>query len=261
MTPLDVARIRRETADLALRPDVRYVPETDSTNRMAAALRPGEWRSGTAILTDYQRAGKGRQGRSWQAPPGTGLLLSILLHLPPPILASDGLMVGALAIADAIADVASLAPAIKWPNDVLIRGLKVCGVLAEFSEQADQRRLVLGIGLNVSVDPTALGVAGATSVSAEAGHDISREDLAVALFKRLDMWYCALTEEPDAVFAAWRGRLETLGHPVIVLEAGSTWHGEAVGVHRNGGLQVRTAGGEIRTVYAADVSLRRAQCS
>lgn len=225
---------------------------------MARELPPDSWQTGTVVVTDFQTAGKGRQGRSWQAPRDSALLLSILLDLPDRAMPTDGLMVASLAVADAIKEVTGLEAALKWPNDVLLHGSKVCGILAEFEEQAGRRKLTLGMGLNVSYNPASAGVSGATSVSAEAGVEVSREALAIALFNGLDLWYCALTEDPDAVFAAWKGRLETVGHPVVVLEADRRWQGEAIGVHRNGGLQVRTADGQVRTVYAADVSVRRA---
>lgn len=255
--PLDVERISRETTGLHLSPDLRYFDEVDSTNRIARDLSAQDWRSGTTVIADYQRAGRGRNGRGWHAPPGTALLLSLMIELPPASNPSEGLMMAAVATADAVSDTTGMAAALKWPNDVLLSGNKVSGILAEYDEQAGRRRLVVGIGLNVTFDPSAeAGLSGATSLASAAGRPIAREDVAIALFKRHDMWYRSLQEDPDAVFAEWKARLATIGRPVIVVDTESEWEGVAVGVERIGGLKIRIPNGDIRTVYAADVSVR-----
>jgi BirA family biotin operon repressor/biotin-[acetyl-CoA-carboxylase] ligase len=255
--PLDVDKIAASVRSLGLRPELRYIPATGSTNRLARELGAADWRHGTVVITDFQSAGRGRMGRAWEAPAGTSLLLSIILELPEGASTAEALMVASLAVADAVEDVTELRPSLKWPNDILLSGKKVCGVLAEYAEQDGRRRLIVGIGLNVNFNPELAGIADASSLSAEAGRTISREQTAIALFNRLDMWYLSFTEEPDKLFDNWAQRLVTIGSPVVVIESDLTWYGQAVGVLRNGGLQVRTPGGEVRAVYAADVSVRK----
>jgi BirA family biotin operon repressor/biotin-[acetyl-CoA-carboxylase] ligase len=164
---------------------------------------------------------------------------------------------GALAVADAATQVVGKPAALKWPNDVLVGGKKVSGILAEFSEQNGRRRTVLGIGLNVNFDPASDGVPDATGLATAAGSYLDREQVAAVLLTRLDAWYSTLMRDADLVFAAWAGRLETVGASVLVLEGDARWNGEAIGVERSGALIVRTADGTARTVLAADVSIRK----
>lgn len=256
LPPLDIDPIRRGTAHLALRPHLLYHPVVDSTNRILRDVPPEEWKSGTVAMTDFQEAGRGRQGRTWLAPPRSSLLFSVALEVPSGVAPGDGIMMMALAVADGIAAVTDLSPTIKWPNDVLLSGKKTCGILAEYDEEAGRRRLILGAGINVNFDPAEQGVVGATSLRKEAGRLVSREDLAVAVLSALDRWYGALLDGPDRVFDGWSGRLDTIGRDVTVFDATGSWRGKAIGVLRNGALRVRTSDGEVRTVYAADVSVR-----
>jgi BirA family biotin operon repressor/biotin-[acetyl-CoA-carboxylase] ligase len=254
--PLDIDRVAHGVATLSLRPHLVYVPSADSTNRVARDLPEGAWHHGTSILTDFQEAGRGRQGRGWVSPPGTSLLLSIVLVPPPHVSPPDIVMAAALAVADTVASVTGLPAALKWPNDVLVGGKKVCGILAEYADEGSRRRAILGIGLNVNFDPATEGIADATGLSAELGAPLDRESCAISLFRALDMWYGALTEDSDSVFAAWEARLETVGRQVVVIESKVTWQGIAIGVARNGGLRVEDGDGNTRVVYAGDVSVR-----
>jgi BirA family biotin operon repressor/biotin-[acetyl-CoA-carboxylase] ligase len=165
-------------------------------------------------------------------------------------------MLAGLAITDAVIDVTRLPVSLKWPNDVLCRDHKVCGILTESATGC----VILGIGINVNLDPTEYGFPEtATTLEKELGRAVSREDLAVALFKRLDIWYRSLTQGPSLVYGAWAARLSTVGSRVQVVDRQGTWQGVATGVRRDGGLIVRRADGQVDTVYAADVSIRRTQ--
>jgi BirA family biotin operon repressor/biotin-[acetyl-CoA-carboxylase] ligase len=211
------------------------------------------------ILTDYQRAGRGRAGRSWTAPPRSSLLLSAVLDRPTASLPADVVMAASLAAAESIELVSGLRPELKWPNDLLYRGRKLCGILAEYVDREARPAVILGIGINVNLEPQAVAgiVSTATSLQRELGKPLSRERLAIALFKRLDLWYRDLTKDPDTVFAVWSSRLDTVGDPVIVRGDNGTWNGIATGVQRDGGLRVRSDTGDDCIVYAGDVSIRR----
>ena len=256
---LDVDRIRGSARPLQIGSDLRYFTAVDSTNRVARDLPAGNWCSGTVVVTEFQEAGRGRRGRTWIAPPGSSLLVSVLLRAPVRALPSHGAMMAALAAADAIAETSGLTCRFKWPNDLLIGERKVGGILAESARQGNVTRLILGLGINVNFDPGAdTAIEGApTSLQRELGRPVSRELLAIGLFKRCDLWYGYLTRDPDRIFAEWTSRLITLGRPVLVYDTSGSWRGVATGVERDGGLLVRDDDGKVRTIYAADVSIRQ----
>lgn len=162
-----------------------YVEVTPSTQRLLG----DEHNQGTVAVTEEQTEGRGRLGRSWHSPPGVSLLFSILLEPPveTPRLPELSLVAGQ-ACAGAIAAVAGVTPEIKPPNDVLISGRKVAGILAE----AREGRVVLGIGVNVNVPeddlPTEVDLP-ATSLLVETGHEIDRAELLVELLDRLERAY------------------------------------------------------------------------
>lgn len=258
-TPLRVDAIRQRVEGLLIGSDLRYYPVVESTNGIARDLLADDWQNGTAILTDFQEVGRGRQGRSWVAPPGSSLLMSVVVMMPEGALVGDSVMLGALAVADSVTEVTGLSLELKWPNDVLAGSRKVCGILAESSYQGSQTCVILGMGINVNFDPQdhpAIPET-ATTLQKELGRPVSREALAVALFNRLDLWYRCLTQDAEAVYSAWASRLQTLGAPLLVVDGSGTWEGIATGVRRDGGLLVRDNNGVTRSVYAADVSIRR----
>jgi BirA family biotin operon repressor/biotin-[acetyl-CoA-carboxylase] ligase len=259
LASLNLERVRVDCQHIAIGSDLRYFPQVDSTNRVARDLPPGSWKSGTVILTDYQRAGRGRRDRTWLAPAGTSLLLSVLLEAPARALPADSTMMAALATADAIRDCTGLDPALKWPNDLLLCGCKVCGILTEHAVQNGINRLIVGIGINVNFDPTVIPnlPPRVTSLQCELGQTVNREGLLAGLFKSLDLWYGYLTWDPDSVYAAWAGRLETVANSVVVSDASGSFSGRATGVRRDGALLVRDDEGETHVVYAADVSVRQ----
>lgn len=263
---LNIKRILASAKDLMIGSDVRYIASVDSTNRLGRDLPETEWRNGTVLITDYQSQGSGRQGRTWVAPMGSSLLLSILLRPVDEIEPIHFVMLAALGTANAIEDATDLRATLKWPNDVLINGRKVCGVLAESSTKQG-RRLVLGIGININFDPLEIdsspetvkisSLQNPTTLSHEVGHFVDREELAIALFKRLNLWYSLLIEDPERVFSAWAERLDTVGSPVEVSDTTGKWEGIATGVQQDGALVVQDDEGKTHVVYAADVSLRQ----
>ena len=170
--------------------EYRYERVVDSTQRRLAADAP----EGAVVVADEQTEGRGRLGRRWEAPAGTSLLFSLVLRprVQPERLPELSVVAGA-AVAAAIADVARIAPTLKFPNDVLIGGRKVAGVLAE----AAHGRVVLGIGVNVNQAPEQLPAqprTPATSLRLEAGREIDRGELLVAILDHLEREYDAWME-------------------------------------------------------------------
>jgi BirA family biotin operon repressor/biotin-[acetyl-CoA-carboxylase] ligase len=238
--------------------DLHYYPELESTNDVFARLPPDRWDHGSVVITEYQSRGRGRLGRQWVAPRYSSLLLSVALRWLPGSPPAQATMLCALAAADAIAAQRDLQPSIKWPNDLLLGGGKVSGILCRTQRKGDDLFVIAGIGINANFDPrdVSRSAHGATSLRQELGEAVSREQLASHLFEQLDLWYRVLTDDPTALFAAWSRRVSTVGASVTVEDAAGQWQGTAVRVDPDGGLVIITDGGEVRTVYAADVSLR-----
>jgi BirA family transcriptional regulator, biotin operon repressor / biotin---[acetyl-CoA-carboxylase] ligase len=165
----------------------RYAAETVSTQQ----LLPPDAAEGTVAVAEHQTAGRGRLGRSWHAPPGSSVLLSVVLRpAVPPATLPELSVVGAEAVADAIRAITGMDPAIKHPNDVLIEGRKVAGVLGEAREGA----VILGIGINVNIPAAELPTETrlpATSLLERAGRPIDRAGLAAEVLLRLERRYRA----------------------------------------------------------------------
>jgi BirA family biotin operon repressor/biotin-[acetyl-CoA-carboxylase] ligase len=211
---------------------------------------------GLVVLADAQTAGRGRAGRNWYSPPGQSLYLSILLRPDlPPRRIGWLTMLGALAVADAISQFSILNSQLrlKWPNDVLLNGKKVAGVLVESSLTGDRLDYaVLGIGLNVNTcfdnAPEEVQMR-ATSLREALGHEVDRE---VALERLLAAFGTRYATLPASPLADYVRRLDTLGKHVRLQAGDETVEGEALRVEDDGALVVMTNGSE-RVVTFGDV--------
>jgi BirA family biotin operon repressor/biotin-[acetyl-CoA-carboxylase] ligase len=233
--------------------------ETGSTNGLAMELALQGAAEGTAVVAEAQTAGKGRRGRSWVSPRGN-LYLSVVLRPAVPVYKAPLItLMGAVAVASAIRKHLGVPAAIKWPNDILISGKKVCGLLTEMSAEPDRiRHIVLGIGVNVNMDLRVLPSdirSRSTTLAAEAGRSIDRTKLLKALLTELDHWYrCFLRKEAD-VIVAWQELNETIGKRVAVSGAGDILEGKAAGVDAEGRLILQLDDGTVRQVAAGDVTI------
>jgi BirA family transcriptional regulator, biotin operon repressor / biotin---[acetyl-CoA-carboxylase] ligase len=259
--------------------DVRWVASTGSTNADVLALARDGAPEGVVVVADHQTAGRGRYDRTWVAPPGGSLLLSVLLR-PPSRLASATTMATAVAMADAVEEVVTgVSPELKWPNDLVVAGeggeRKLAGILAEadwpasatisagWREPSEHERavVVVGVGLNVSwpqddeathdladVADAAVALNWLTSVT------IDRVELLVAFLRRLDQSYGQLVSEgPQTAMDEWRRRSATLGRRVRVDLGPDDVEGTAVDVTAEGHLVVEAPGGRRRTFAVGDV--------
>ena len=216
---------------------------TTSTNSEAARLAATGAPHGSLVTANEQSAGRGRQGRRWVAPAGQSLLLSLVLR--EGLSRSEGLL--PLRAGLAVADVAGPQAGLKWPNDVLVDGRKVAGILVEAFPQRGWA--VLGIGVNVAVDRAALPA----DVAARAG-TLGRgtEELEGVLGDLLERLEARMAESPEALQAAWRTR-DVLAGRVVEWADGS---GVAGGIDDRGALQVTTAKGLTVALDAGEVHLR-----
>lgn len=233
---------------------VEWEDEVDSTNRVALEAALAGAPAGLVVVADHQTAGRGRLGRTWEAAPGSSLLLSVLLRPERSIeLLHLSTAAVALAMADAVAAVAGFTPDLKWPNDLLARGRKLAGVLAEadVGGAGEVRAVVVGVGVNVaggSVPPDLAGQA--TSCAAEAGRDVDRRRLCDEFLVRLGDRNGA---GDVSLLADYRARLATLGRRVRVERAAGTVEGVAVDLDRTGALLVELPTGCIEVIAAGDV--------
>jgi BirA family biotin operon repressor/biotin-[acetyl-CoA-carboxylase] ligase len=231
---------------------VRREASVDSTNRQARLWAQAGAPHGAVLVAQMQTAGRGRRGRQWLSPPGAGLWLSIVLRpgWPPERLP---LLTFAVALAglDAIEMAAGLRGTAKWPNDLLVAGRKVAGILLEKEGDA----VVAGIGINARQRPGDFPPElreSAASLTMLAGRDIAPESLEAPLLNALARW----VDAPDELIGAFSARCATLGARVRVLAGEEQYEGLAERIDGEGALWVRPDGGAPRRVLAGDVSVR-----
>lgn len=236
---------------------LHHYPEVPSTQDLAREDARRGAPEGAVHLADHQTAGRGRLGRRWEEPSGSSLLVSIVLR-PSQDLYPKLPMLGAVAAARAIEQVAAVETGLKWPNDVLVAGKKVAGVLVEGEFEGDRLVFaVMGIGINVNLDPAAIPdpVYPLTSLRHETGVEVSRVALARSLFHALEQGLDrARSGEP--VEEEWRARLLTLGRRVRVRTADGVDEGVAADVRADGSLVLRHDDGTSAVLRAGDVTLQ-----
>lgn len=246
--------------------NLEYRPFLGSTQDLARELARAGAPEGTVALAGRQTAGKGRLGRSFISPSG-GLYFTVVLRPDEEHLKALAI-ISALAVARGVERVAGLAARLKWPNDVLLRGRKVCGILIESEFMGEGVNYVLvGIGVNVNADLTAYPeiAAIATSLKAELGRGVSRESLAAEILNQLETLYLTI-QAAKPVHEEWRARLDTLGKQVRVSfpaegapppKAGQqVEEGLAEDVDNDGSLILRRPDGSRVSIAAGDVTLR-----
>lgn len=235
--------------------------ETDSTNEIAFRLAEEGAEEGTVVIAEAQRRGKGRLGRRWESPTGVNLYCSVILRPPLlPVRAPQLTFLSAVAVARAITATTSLHPFIKWPNDLLINGRKVAGLLNEMSSETEKVNfIVLGIGVNINMRrdqfPADLRHP-ATSLFLEGGEEVSRLAFARALLEALDALYDAyLLDGYGPVRKEWLALSNVLGKRVRVSFQESETVGVAEGIDEDGALLLELADGRVERVLAGDVTI------
>jgi BirA family biotin operon repressor/biotin-[acetyl-CoA-carboxylase] ligase len=234
--------------------------ETSSTNTDAFRLAEQGAEEGTVVLADSQSSGKGRLGRVWSSPQGVNLYASIILRPSVmPYEAAQLTFLSAVAVARSIELVAGLKPEIKWPNDVLICGKKIAGLLNEMSSETDRVNFViLGIGVNLNMSseqfPPDLRQP-ATSLLLELGRPVQRTRFAAVMLSELDRLYADfLTKGFGPVREEWQQRCNAAGRTIEVSDAGTaTQCGMFAGIDSDGALLMRRSDGSVDRIISGDV--------
>lgn len=244
---------------------VFYIEETDSTNIHAKRLAEKEVLHGLLVLTEVQTQGKGRRGKSWVSPKGSGIWMSIILKPDiSPYHASMLTLIAALAVNQAIREKTNLTSYIKWPNDIVVNGKKVCGILTEMSSETDLiHYVIIGMGINVNTEKITSEEKSedldkkATSLYLESGKKIKRSLLVQSIMEYLEIYYDKFLETQDLslVIEDYNQMLVNIEKKVVVQEKQSTLEGIAKGINKNGELLIQTKSG-IKTILSGEVSVR-----
>ena len=240
---------------------VKYFDEITSTNQYAKRIGEEGAPEGTLVVADEQTQGKGRSGRVWSTPHGTAIAMTLLIRpkLPPASISMVTLVMG-LAVARACRELYYLPVGIKWPNDVVIHGKKLCGILTELSaEMMSVNYVVIGTGINVNVKefPEEIQKT-ATSIALELGHETGRAELIASCMEYFEVYYEKFIQAGDLspLMEEYNELLLNRDQKVRVLEPGREYTGTALGINQNGELLVVREDGSRTAVYAGEVSVR-----
>ncbi len=236
--------------------------QVDSTNEVAFRLALEGAEEGEVIVAEAQAKGKGRMGRSWESPSGVNIYLSLILR--PKILPNRIPLItlmAAVACAEAIEEVTNLMPAIKWPNDLLIDGKKLGGILTEADMEMDVINFVIvGIGINVNMPRSSFPQPiedVATSLREELEYEIPRLALLQEILRKMELWYTKLSEgEGEDLQKRWETLSQVTGREVEARFMGAVVRGKALGIDEDGALLVQANGGTVKRIVAGDVTLR-----
>ncbi len=230
-----------------------YEPTVTSTNDLAREAARRGWPDRSVFVADYQTAGRGRHGRTWTAPPRTGLLMSVLLrhYGGAPHYYT---MLTSVGVCQAIERLLGLEPAIKWPNDVMIDERKVAGVLAEATDDGAEAVVIVGVGINVDLDAESLArLPDATTLTRAAGHRVHRGELLVVVLECLDAWLALGRGTLATVWPAWSDRLWGQNQEIRLREGAELVEGVILGGAPDGTLRIATPEGVERRIVAGEI--------
>jgi BirA family biotin operon repressor/biotin-[acetyl-CoA-carboxylase] ligase len=239
--------------------EIRYEVSTPSTQLLAHQWAREGGREGALVIAEEQTLGRGRLGRQWHSPPRTGIWMSLILRPPIPLAQAPHLtLLASVGVHRAVERFTGLPVRIKWPNDLLVHGKKVCGILTELRGEQDQiHYVVLGIGINVNAKeehfPPELREI-ATSLAIAAGKSIHRAPLAATILEELERVYEQyLNEGFTPIRTAWEERAGMLGETITARTPKGTVQGVAERLDESGALLIRTRQGMV-PVFSAEIN-------
>jgi len=238
--------------------EIRYLPSTPSTQLIAHQWARDGATEGALVVADEQVSGRGRMGRNWHSPPKSGIWMSLILRPTIPLAHAPHLtLLASVAVHEAIQQATGLPISIKWPNDLLIGGRKVCGILTELRGEQDQiHYVIMGIGINVNgresdFPPELKPIA--TSLAREKGEPIHRASLIAGILKELESYYhLYLREGFGPIRAKWEQKAGMLGQMIVARTAQGTVTGVAQSLNEQGALLLETDQGVV-PVYSAEI--------
>lgn len=238
-----------------------YYKQLDSTNTEIARLAMQGAEHGTVVVAESQTAGKGRKGRSWESPARENIYMSILLRPDcVPNKAPMLTLVMAYSVAQVIQELGFSEVQIKWPNDLVLSGKKVCGILTEMQLMGSEiDYVVVGVGINVNTRNFSAGLGDkATSLFLESGSKFERETIVENIVDNFEHAYRQFCNAQDLSFLqeTYNSMLVNAGKEVRVLEPGNEYTAYAQGINSKGELMVRMPNGEEKAIYAGEVSVR-----
>jgi BirA family transcriptional regulator, biotin operon repressor / biotin---[acetyl-CoA-carboxylase] ligase len=229
--------------------------ELDSTQDYANALPITESVHGTLVIARKQNVGKGRIGRSWISPEG-GLWMSIVIR---PEFSVDNIIfiqfIASLAVADAIQQVTNIRSRLKWPNDVLINGKKVCGILVDVNLEGKDKKIVMGLGLNANIESSLINnyltadTTKATTIKEEYGNDIDLVNLTKSIIERIEYYYNFLSRgKALEIIELWKQNSDMFGRRAIVYDGFEKIMGEVVDIDQDGSLLMKLGDDSIKKI-------------
>jgi BirA family biotin operon repressor/biotin-[acetyl-CoA-carboxylase] ligase len=241
--------------------NIHYEESVESTQKIAHRLSNEDLPEGTVIIAEEQRSGKGRMNRTWHSPKFTGIWMSLILRPNIPLTKAPQLtLLTAVAIVQAIEDETGLQPEIKWPNDILVSGKKVTGILTELQAEADRiHSIIIGMGINVNQRtedfPTELKDK-ASSLYLEKGELVSRAGLIRSIFKHFEKLYLLYLEQGfSPIKLLWEGYAISIGKTLKARTLTNVIEGKALGITDDGVLKLEDATGFIHHIYSADIEV------
>lgn len=239
--------------------EIHAVQEIGSTNTRIREMADLGAEEGTVLVADRQSAGRGRLGRRWESPSGVNLYISILLKPRTPVQEAPQLtFLSAVAVAQTFKEICNIPAQVKWPNDILVNGAKISGLLNEMNAETEQINYVIlgmGINLNMTTDqfPPELNYP-ATSALLETGAGVDRTRFLCALLERIDKFYAELIQQGfGPIRKRWEDLCPLVGTHVRVEQPGAVLSGCVNGIDSDGALLLKTQNGAVERILAGDV--------
>jgi BirA family biotin operon repressor/biotin-[acetyl-CoA-carboxylase] ligase len=240
---------------------IHYKESVESTQKIAHQLILENAPEGTVVIAEEQSSGRGRMDRKWHSPKYTGIWMSLILRPNIPLIKTPQLtLLTAVAGVQAMEEVTGLVPEIKWPNDILLNGKKVTGILTELQAEADKvHSIIIGIGMNVNQHkedfPEEL-TSTATSLFIEKNQKVSRSDIIKCIFINLEKLYLLyLNNGFFPIKMLWESYAVSIGKQIKARTLTNTIEGKALGITDDGVLELEDKDGVIHRIYSADIEL------
>jgi BirA family transcriptional regulator, biotin operon repressor / biotin---[acetyl-CoA-carboxylase] ligase len=240
---------------------IHYEEVVDSTQKIAHVLSNEDAPEGTVVVAEQQTAGRGRLNRSWESPKHSGIWMSIILR--PKIMpqrAPQLTLLAAVAVVQAIQDLTNVNCEIKWPNDILINGKKLVGILTELQSEPDRiKAVIIGIGINANQDESDFPEwiqNTATSIALESGRKINRAELMQVIFKKIEKLYADYLKHGFKVIKLlWESYAISIGQNIVAKTLNGSIKGKALGINEDGVLLVEGSDGKIHKIHSADIEI------